>query len=326
MRRVLFATAASLAALAVVLAVVVTDLPDPIAIHFGPDGTPDGDGPRMFAWVLGLGLPALVASVVTATTWSRRRPPAGLRWTAGLPLGMVWGVGGIMLATLWPQRGLADAATTALSPVAILVAVVLGVVATIAGARVAGQADPPTSVRPAPSGSVRADLPDGATALWRGETPTGPTVAGLGVALVVAGVVGGVLLAWWFTAILLAGALLVLASMRFAVTIGPGGVRIAGLVAGWPRVDVPLDGIAAADTTSIRPVEYGGWGIRMLPGRAITAVVTRSGPALRLVRTDDSTILVGLDDADEAAAVVNALLDRRAPTPATDPRTGSGSH
>ncbi len=54
--------------------------------------------------------------------------------------------------------------------------------------------------------------------------------------------------------------------------------------------------------------EYGGWGIRL--GKD-TAVITRSGPALVVNRSDGAALRVSLDDPDEPVSVMNSLMDRR---------------
>lgn len=222
MRRATIILAGSLAVLAGLLFLIVPHLPDPVATQFGGDGVADGFSSPRTMWPTALGIPAVAALSVAAVTWTRgRRPPEGMRWVTGMPVGVVWGAGGVIIATL----------LTALVPL--------------------------------------------------------------------------------------------VASTRFGVTLGPGGMTVAGPLGGWPGLAVPLDTVTGATTTTIRPFQYGGWGIRMQPGGATTAVVTRSGPALRLDRTDGSAVVVSLEAPEEAAAVVNALLDQRS-TPASTGRTGGG--
>ena len=57
-------------------------------------------------------------------------------------------------------------------------------------------------------------------------------------------------------------------------------------------------------------MDFGGWGLRQgLSGE--TAVITRTGPALVLTRTDGAVLRVSMDDPEEPAAVMSTLLDRR---------------
>lgn len=321
MRRANIALVGSVAVLTAVLVVLVPDLPDPVATHFGGDGTADGFSPLATLWPTVLGIPTVVAMIVAAVTWTRgRRPPEGLRWATGMPVGVVWGVGGVIVATLLSQRGLADATTATIEPVMIVAALALAAVVTVAVARLVDLQDAPSTSAEAPAGALRADLPAGTTALWRGQTPTGQAalLVALGLLVVVATVIG-MLAGWWVGALVLAAVVPLAASSRFRVTLGPGGLKVAGPLGGWPGLSVPLDTVTGASTTTIRPLEFGGWGIRMQPGGATTAVVTRAGPALRLDRTDGSAVVVSLDEADEAAAVVNSLLDQRGASTATGP-------
>ncbi|MBY5164367.1 DUF1648 domain-containing protein [Salsipaludibacter albus] len=312
MRRIMIATVLSVAALALALAVVVGDLPDPVATHFGPDGSADGFSDRSTLWVTTLGIPAVVAGLLTVLTSALPASlPRGVRWVRGIPVGIVWTVGGIMLATLWPQRGLSDASDVRVAGSAIVLGLSLGIAATLAASRLAPVVDPPETTGRAPAGLPRADLADDATALWQGTTPPGRFATWLTVGLVGAGLVAGILTAWWLGLVLVAVGLLPLAGARFRVTIGPASVQVSGWLGGWPRLAVPLATVTAARASTMRAFEYGGPGLRLAVGQPITAVVTGTGPALDLVRTDDSMVRISLVEADRAAAVVNSLLDRR---------------
>ncbi len=97
MARIITATIASLVLLAAL--VLVIELPDPVPIHIASDGTADGFASPAAARPLSIALPAVVALLLAAISWTRRRPPAGMRWALRLRVGAVWGVGGIMLAT-----------------------------------------------------------------------------------------------------------------------------------------------------------------------------------------------------------------------------------
>lgn len=327
MRRALLALLGSLLLLAAVAAAIIGDLPDPVAITFGGDGTANSFATRSSVWPLAVGIPAVAAGVLAAVTWtSGRRPPEGLRWLVGMPVGIVWAAGGVIVATMLPQRGLADATTATVAPGGIVLALVLGVAATVLVGRLVDLPDPPSTSAAAPADATRADLPWGTTALWRGTTPAGRgmLLVGGGI-LVVAAVVAGVLADWWVGAIVLVAVVPLAASTRFRVTLGSGGLQVAGPLAGWPRLAVPLDTVTGASATTIRPLEFGGWGLRMQPTTGTTAVVTRAGPALRLDRTDGTAVVVSLDEADQAVAVANALLDRRADVPGSGRTTGPGS-
>lgn len=321
MRRIAIATAGSL--LALLALALVLDLPDPVAVRFSPDGTPDGFATRTAALILLVAIPGIVAMLMLALTWTSRLPPEGMRWPLGLPVGMVWGVGGVVLATLVPQAGLADARDAQVDPSWIMVALAVGVVTTFLGSRLTDLDDPTPTTEAPPQSDRRANLSEGSTVLWTGQAPDAPVPFVLALALLLAGLLIGPLVAWWLGLLLAAGAALLATATRFRVTIGPMEVRVHGPLAGWPRLVVPVDTITRARTSKIRPLDFGGWGLRTVPGTGATAVVTRSGPALELRRTDDTKVMVSLIEAEEAAAVLSTLLDRRASPP--DPSTTCGS-
>jgi hypothetical protein len=69
------------------------------------------------------------------------------------------------------------------------------------------------------------------------------------------------------------------------------------------RKSVPVARIASVSTTTIKPIGYGGVGVRRAPGRP-PAVFQRGGSAAELVMHDGTTLLVECDDVDGLA---NAL-------------------
>jgi hypothetical protein len=59
--------------------------------------------------------------------------------------------------------------------------------------------------------------------------------------------------------------------------------------------------------------EYGGWGLRYVPGTV--AMVTRKGAGVEIGRTDDRRVVITCADPERLAATVNTLADRRFPLP-----------
>lgn len=312
MRRVLALAAGILALFAVAVVVLLPDLPDPVATHFGPGGQANGftSHGAMLAVTLGVAAVTLVP-VATIAALTHRSAPPGMRWVVGLPAGLAAFVATVMLAILVPQRGLADAADAAVPGAGIAVAVVLAIVVTGAASRLAPAPDVPTTRAAAPAGEPRADLPSG-TAVYAADTPTSGVAVVLGLVLLAIGGVLGWLTSWWVGLLVAATAVLVVAGSRFTLVVGPGAVTVTGSTIPWPRITVPLDTITGATTSTIRPLEFGGIGVRLQPGLDVTGVVTRRGPALELTRTDGSRIKVSLERPADAASVVNTLLDRRA--------------
>lgn len=160
MRRLVIATLSSLALLAIGLALVVGDLPDPVATHFAPTGMADGFSSHEALWAITLGIPAVLAMLLgTVTATTARHAPVGLGWINGLPVAIVWFVGTLMIATVVPQRGLADAAGFTLPTLAVPLSVVVGVAVTALAGRLVPPPDTPTTTAPAVGDVPRHHLP-----------------------------------------------------------------------------------------------------------------------------------------------------------------------
>ena len=96
---------------------------------------------------------------------------------------------------------------------------------------------------------------------------------------------------------------------QFVVTAGPRGLVVRSAL-GWPRLTVPASELATAGVVAVDPMaDFGGWGIRWVIGpnrKGRWGVVTRRGPGLEVVRRDGRSIVVTVDDAGTAAAVLEA--------------------
>lgn len=280
-------------------------LPDPLAVHWGTNGEPNG--------TLSLGgLVALVAGLF-ALIWLGSL--AAHRGGSLLPpvVAVLFFVGGLLLGavvvTIVANDGAeswADASGVDLVNVLAIVggAVVAGGIGWLAaGGR--RSASPAIATDAAPTVGLGA----GETAAW---TSAGVSVwvpalglAGLAAALVMQGTTGILL---GVVAVVLLGA------SAIQVTVSAAGVGIGLGWWGWPRRVVPLDQIARAEVIQVEPLAYGGWGYRVLTGRVLTgarAVVIRRGPGIRLVRDDRPDLIVTVDDADRGAGLVNDLLRQR---------------
>ncbi len=293
---------------AVLLLVALPTLPALVAVHWSGTGTADKTAPPAVALVA---LPASVAFGLIV--WAVLRVPANIR--GGTAPRILTGVS-VVFATVVSGgvtgSVLVAAQTGGSFPWAVLVgAFVLGVLlGLVAAALLPAPPDAPArgsaAVQPlALGGSERA--------AWVGSAAPSPAVA---VCLVVgAGILaaGAVLLA-----VLVAPALLVLlvpalaaaaASQGWRVRIDGGGVLVRGVLP--PLVlRIGLDDLAAARITTVAPVsDFGGWGPRRR--RGATALVSRAGEALELDRRDGRRLLLTVDGAPEAAALLTALLARR---------------
>ena len=92
------------------------------------------------------------------------------------------------------------------------------------------------------------------------------------------------------------------------VVIDHDGLRVSSMGLTWTRV--PLERVASAAAGTVSPLrDFGGWGWRMgRDGRR--AYVTRAGEALVVERIGEPAVLVTVDGAEEAAAVLNTLASR----------------
>ena len=190
---------------------------------------------------------------------------------------------------------------------AALAAAALGAAAAtlIAGA----PGTPPSTSSPAAPEADRYPLGETEVASWNGQTATGRVLLVLAAITFVGFGVGAVMTSWFMLIPAALLALIILAGSQFSVSAGPGGVRVAG-VAGFPTVTVPLDQIESVEAGSVSAKSFGGWGLRKsLSGH--DAVLTRSGPALVVTRTDGAKLHITIDDPALPASIMASLLDRR---------------
>jgi hypothetical protein len=139
-------------------------------------------------------------------------------------------------------------------------------------------------------------------------------IAAVAGVLIVAGVLLLLTTSWAVWPIFLSPALLltvVLATAQFVVSAGPRGFLVRSPF-GWPRFGVPAASLAKAGVVRIDPLsDFGGWGIRWVIGpnrKGRWGIITRRGPALEVVSRDGRSIVVTIDDAGTAAAVLESYV------------------
>ena len=167
----------------------------------------------------------------------------------------------------------------------------------------------PDSVTPAvPADAPRIPLAEGERLGWFGWTAAGPWVVWLALGLAVVGCFVAVVAAPWAAIGPALGIVLLLLVAHARVVVDADGLRVtsAGIVR-WLRV--PLASVAYAEGSELHAFrEFGGFGLRFRTDER--AFVTRSGEALRVVQRDGTRTYVSVDGAEEAAAVLNALVTR----------------
>lgn len=292
-------------------------LPHQVVTHWGVDGA-DGFGPPIvYLWLLvgiGLVLPILMAVLTLASVGTHWGGAA--RMMGALSAGLAAFAAVMCVTSLAIQRGAQEAAeapnagmTIALS---FSVLIVVGGAAWAAQPRVAPEQGRTLAARHA------VHVAEGERVIWLGMA-TMPRVAlvvlvgiPLGLAalaayMLSAGVSGG----WIVLLALVVIVAAVSSSAAFRVRVTPEGFAARSLL-GWPRITIPLAEIESVRAVDVSPFgEFGGWGWRIaLDGR--TGIVMRSGAAIEVSRRNRKPFLVTIDGAAEAAALMQAYLDRAA--------------
>jgi hypothetical protein len=169
------------------------------------------------------------------------------------------------------------------------------------------------SVRPAVTPVV---LTDGERASWirTASVSAGMIWIVVGVCVVIAAITIVSTIAtsgeyWWISFVPVVVLLVVLSNFAWTVRVDARGLRIRSVL-GIPVVHIPLDQVTSADVVDVQALsQYGGWGIRFaLNGRL--GVIVRSGEALEVHRRKGLDVVVTVDDAGSAAALLNGLVQR----------------
>lgn len=292
------------------------DLPDPVAVHWGPSGGPDAFGSPVWSFVLlPIVLLAYVALPIRVVTRAKDR---GLTTNQRLLLAvgpfLSTQLGVLIAGSLVIQRGLDDAAD---GP-SILPVVALAFGAGIALAVISWFILPSApDVESAPDAASLPSRPLGAdeTVVWiRRVRPSGPGLAivlALGALLSVIGVTIVAFVQPLATLLFVLPALLLAfgyACSYWTLTVDRHGVLARGGFS-WPVIRIPIDQIESARVIDVDPLaDFGGWGLRWAP--KATGIVLRKGSALEVARTDGRTLVVTLDRAAAGAELINALVLR----------------
>lgn len=292
---------------AVVLLLALPGLPSHVGMHWSAGGTADRDAPPAVAL---LALPLAVGFGLLA--WSVLRVPENVRGAAAprlLTAGSVF-FGTVLSVGLTGSVLSAARSGGAFPWAALAVAFVLGLLLA-AGAAALLPAPPHVAAR---SSAVVDPLPLGGSerAIWVGAVAPSPVVAGslVAVAAVLAApaLVLTVAVGPASLLLLIPALATVAASAGWRVRIDDRGVLVRGLL---PPVSirVRLDELSRVRTTTVAPVsDFGGWGLRM--GHGATALVSRAGEALELERTEGRPLVLTVNGAAEAAALLTALIAR----------------
>jgi hypothetical protein len=279
--------------------VLIGRLPDPLAVHWGADGAPNGSMPfwPSLGFLGGFWLVAWIGLLLAGRHGAPSSPALAVTYYLGgiLAAVQISIVDRNLNADDWRQ---ADHLEWWGAALVILVALTAGVAGWFLGTG-AGFMRTATEPGTVPS----AGLVEGERGTWAGTAAVHWPVL---LALVALGSIPFLPAPLrWIPAVV---ALLVGLFTAVRVTVDEGGMRVGFGWFGWPRRRLRLEDISRAEVVAVRPIAYGGWGYRIRPG--VTALIVRAGPAIRVVRPDKRDLVVTVDDAERGAGVLNDLLCR----------------
>jgi hypothetical protein len=281
-------------------------LPDRIVVHWGSAGPEDYSEPMTASWVFALaivfvggGCSAFSALAQALLTWRRIMLVAGLTVTGLLST--------LQVAILAVQLDAVAGEDVQLPSAAIALGIVNGFAIGAVGAgllrdyRIRVPALEPPDPR----------LPRGAAQpikFFGGFGVVGLVVLaalGIGGALLACATVG----TSWPLWIALPVIVLVLAGLRYDITVDGAGVRVRNL--GLTSFELDLEEITGARLTHVAAFkDFGGWGLRAKgPGRY--GVITKTGPAVEIGTASGLTLTITSERADAMAGALNTLADQQ---------------
>lgn len=297
--------------------IVLPSLPDPVAIHWGISGEPNGFGPVWITPVLtvaiGMGLPLLMS--LSALSGMRRGDRGFVyRLLGAVALGLSALMGVLGAWTMVVQSGVETAADGPTIFVPLAVSVVVALLAGVIGwALQPHEPWQPSAVIP----TETMPLAPGERAVWLQRVSIarsgaivliGALVLMIVISVITVTVTADPLAMWIIIGATALVAALVVTTVAFHVRVDDEGLAINSVV-GWPRVHVPLDDIASAAVVQVNPMgQFGGWGLRW--GPAGFGVVLRTGEGIEVRRRSGKTLTVTVDDAATGAALLNTLVAR----------------
>lgn len=295
---------------------VLPRLPDPVAIHWGANGAPDGFGPGWVTIVLtaliGIGIPALMAGSTLPALRQGDHGPS-YRFIGAMTPAVT---GFLVVLLTWSQvmqAGLSDATAAPSIFLPLIVSLLFGVLVGL----VSWFVQPQQAAAPQVGDTVEPlDVAAYERAAWMREVSMAPVAMALIVTSVLATWVAAVV-AWFVSAsaavpwILVATAVLLtlaLSTLDFRVRVNESGLSVTSVL-GYPRFNVPLAEIASVCSVTVNPTgEFGGWGLRWVPGRF--GVVMRAGEAIEVERKSGRAFVVTVDDSRTAVALLKGLVGR----------------
>ncbi|MFJ3490862.1 hypothetical protein [Leifsonia aquatica] len=293
-------------------------LPADLPTHWGVGGPADGvtSAPVFLGWLLGVSAAAaLIGSIVVhAGRPGARGPRAAGAFTGGAAAFVL----GMWLGSTVPSLDVTDPFTVHIGAW-VLVTLVAPCYGLLQLALLPREATPPVEVE-ADAGHppAAASLPARA---WS-RTVSSRMFIGATLLLLVLGIVlfapplarDGLASLEWTAVVYLAVLLLVAVFCVFRVTVDERGLRITSGLLGIPLKRIAPAKIAAIEVTTLEPMQWGGWGYRIMPGRS--AIILRRGPGLVITQHDERQFAITLDEPDEPANTLLAMAAAADASPA----------
>lgn len=267
--------------------------PDPLAVHWGFSGDPDGNLP---IWLYAVGMyGGMLLAWYGLISGSRGGLNAPLASVVYFILGLLASVNALVIyfnldAATWED---ATSVTSLAVGTVLLIALLIGGLGWLLAG---GKGAVPEDVAIDPVTTNATTWSGAASNLWIGM------IAALPMVLVF--VLDPI---WAALMVVIAILLVIFAFVRVDAT--ERGVTVALGPLGIPRRRFSMDSITGAGAIEITPLAYGGWGWRMRSGRR--AYTIRGGPAIRIERSNGVAIVVTVDDAPTGAAVIDSLATAR---------------
>ncbi|MDI6023845.1 DUF1648 domain-containing protein [Leucobacter sp. UT-8R-CII-1-4] len=294
-------------------------LPDPAATHWSGMGKPDGFGPPItYVWLsvgIGYGMTLLMWLMV----WFTGLKPNAPIWS---PLHRFMAAFTAGFAVFFSVNNVASVAmqldlSSATEAPAIGGLMLLSFATWIVVGLIAWFVQPNVKISATADGSgIEAEpLAKNERVRWTGVTRPGRTYFWVTGAALVVVAFSAVLMFIWPTGvaprvltIAITILMLVFCTMcaAFHVRIDANGLEARSIL-GWPVFRVPASDIARVESRQINPfAEFGGWGIRWMPGQ--TALALRTGEGLIITRKSGRVFAITLDDSERAAATLASAM------------------
>lgn len=285
-----------------------TRLPEPVAVHWGQEGAPDGSMSRFVALLLPVGLWAAIGGTAMISVFMARArtsnhqtlPPLVVLYLAGAVLVLSSGI--IVWANL-DNTSWSEAKEVRPGPF-LMTLIACGLLAIVLGRWAESRLQSPDV---AEEFKPSVGLENSERAAWFGSAHNYLLLAGLGAVSVFLwrrgtdGPAGYALVAMplvlgaWFSWVRM-----VVSNETVAISLGPWH---------WPRKVLRIRDVDSASAEHVQPLRYGGWGYRLCGSRC-RAITVRRGEGIRLSMQDGRTLIVTIDGAGEGAGLINDLVAR----------------